>query len=171
MPKNPASRMAGLVVLLIAAATASAEDDLGPRLLEVMGTKQNFETIAETLDDVIKSQLSAMGIEIPPNAKPVLERQQSELKQLVFSAFLSPATWNRMGEQMEDVFSTEELTALIQFYESPVGIAFVEKSPELIKRQTSLSQEVVADLSPQIQAIMAHTRKELSECADEESKQ
>jgi len=52
-----------------------------------------------------------------------------------------------------ETFTEGELKGLVEFYESPAGRKFVEKTPELMKKSMTLTQKQMADMLPKIQEI------------------
>ncbi len=77
--------------------------------------------------------------------------------------------WNTMfAEIYADVFSEEELQALIDFYQSDVGQKFLEKQPQLMQATMSRMQSEMGKLMPQIQQDVMEAVQEASSSANPE---
>ena len=52
-----------------------------------------------------------------------------------------------------ETFTAEEMKDLIAFYKSPTGQAFTRKQPELTRRTVEMSQKLMMQIMPKIQAM------------------
>ena len=68
------------------------------------------------------------------------EMSFSKMKDLYFESYTS-------------IFTTDELHALVAFYETPAGRAYVEKLPALTKRMMGLAQDRMQKLQPEVKRL------------------
>jgi uncharacterized protein len=60
----------------------------------------------------------------------------------------------------QETFTQEEIDGLIAFYESPTGIAFVEKMPVVMQKSMSMMQSRMAPMMEKVRAVMKQTAEE-----------
>jgi hypothetical protein len=65
-----------------------------------------------------------------------------------------------------DTFTEDELQGIINFYKSPAGKKFVEKTPELMQKAMEISQRQMGELMPKIQTMV---QEKVAEYEKEES--
>ncbi|MGA1197950.1 MAG: DUF2059 domain-containing protein, partial [Candidatus Latescibacterota bacterium] len=53
-------------------------------------------------------------------------------------------------ELYAEVFTEDELKGLINFYESPIGKAYIKKQPELTQKSMMLSQKMMMKVMPKL---------------------
>lgn len=74
-------------------------------------------------------------------------------------------TWDKLKDDYiklyADVYTEQELKDIITFYKTPSGQALVKKQPEIMQRSMEVSQKVMGQVMPKIQAIA----KEMEESA------
>lgn len=51
-------------------------------------------------------------------------------------------------------FTEQELIGLINFYRSPIGQKYIEKAPEIMRKNMQIAQEVTKDIQPEMAKIM-----------------
>jgi len=74
-------------------------------------------------------------------------------------------SWDKLKEDYitlyAETFTEDEMKGAIAFYKSPAGQAFITKQPEVVRRSMELSQKMMMQIMPKIQAMT----KELSAAA------
>lgn len=108
---------------------------------------------ALNLDATVRAMLDGMApamMATSPNATRLSERQRQAIGEVSKEATLSilPQLKQATIKMTAESFSTEELAALVDFYESPLGKSIVAKTPAYSAR----SGELVRDLLPTIAA-------------------
>jgi len=58
------------------------------------------------------------------------------------------------------VFTEEEIRALINFYQSPIGQKLVSKQPELMEKSMELSQKRFMEIMPRLMSLMQEAMPE-----------
>jgi hypothetical protein len=107
--------------------------DLAHRFVALMQAEDMGEALGQSLGGLFPS------IEdLPPAEARAVEETMSEMMQDYM-----PALFKAMAPVYADIFTLEELRALVAFYESDVGRSMVRKSYEAMPRITAVSQEVL----------------------------
>ena len=125
--------LAGLLAL-----PAAAQDTKLEKAREVFRVMQ-AETLIDQIFDVAFSQMGGMlsqrHPDMPPEAMAIVEEEvQASLKEAM------PALLDQMAIVYGEVFTAEELDAMLAFYSSPVGQSLLSKTPEVTARSMQFSQ-------------------------------
>ena len=138
----------------------SARHALAERLLEAMQMEKQMEKSMEAMNAQIAitkaNMLETMG------QKPSAGTAPNTLSSMM----------ERMAEEMSyenikndyvaiyaEVFSTKELEGLIAFYESPIGLAWLDKQPDVMIRTAQIAQNKMSKLMP---LMMEEMKKSMS---------
>lgn len=153
-----------IAALVATAFSAWAEDPtrqaLAEQLITVLKVKENVERSLSMMHQMVVSQLEKLA---PQGASGA---EQTEIKTRlakVIEIVGQELNWEKMkNEQVAlyaDTFSAQELKDLIAFYKTPAGQVFIEKQPELIKRSMEITQKMLNNLIPKIQAMAEDLQK------------
>lgn len=132
---------------LLAVAPARAADlpaptphqlELSRQVMELSGQQSAVQdNIRSTISNLLASELGAND----PRSKKIVDRA---------TAIIMPQLMNRVETVYAQVYSEQELTDILAFYQSPAGQAMLAKLPQVLKQ----SQEAGAALAPQfVQAL------------------
>ena len=127
---------------------------LAEDLLVVMDMEKSIEASLEMAKSAQAAQLRQLGAMNAANSARAMERQNA-----VMDIIAKEMSWSKIKGDMAGIyagtFTEDELKGLIEFYKGPVGRKFIEKQPELMKRQMEVTQKMMTELGPKIQqAIM-----------------
>jgi hypothetical protein len=166
---------ARITVLLAGAAVASAEPTaaqrtLAAKLLEVMQVQQTME---QQFDGMRGAQLEAMqrmmaGQATSPEAKQRMEKMHAAITDLIKKELSWTAIKAEFVDMYASTFTADELHGLIDFYESPIGRAFVAKTPELTRRAMELTTGRMQALLPRVQQLIMETMQQAAPPADDD---
>ena len=151
--------IAGVLACASAIAQGDSHEEAARALLDAMNAE---ETIAQSYDQVLP-QLEAMGDQMGVSEEEreifdrYLERMVAALREEMSWEKLEPG----MIETYASVYTEQELLDLVEFYESPLGQKFIRKMPELMTATMQLTQEMMQDFLPRVQAIQAELQAEL----------
>ena len=160
-----ASIIAVAIAFFVAAEfSASAQDQsrqaLAGELITVLKVKENVERSLAMMHQMIASQIEQLA---PPGTSSA---EQSELKgriSKVIELVGQELSWDKMkNEQIAlyaDTFNEQELKDLIAFYKTPSGQSFIEKQPEVMKRSMEITQKMLNQVIPKIQAMAEELQK------------
>ena len=131
------------VALAFGATTeASAEDDAEQRL----ALAHRF--IAAIQTDQMGAMLGQVTAALVPRRADATPAQQAALETAMTRAAqdMLPKMFDVAAPIYADIFTLEELTALVDFYESPVGRSMIEKSYAATPRLTAAMVQMTPDL-------------------------
>ncbi len=104
-----------------------------------------------------------LGVHVEPTQQKIIDDMQDKLKQILSDTL----SWEHLepiyAKLYADNFSEPEIDAVLAFYKSPAGQAFVEKSPELMSQSTALIQQQMMTAQPEIRQLMAETMQKMKE--------
>src|SRR5581483_12494837 len=124
-------------------------------LFKVMKLDAMMSALWKQMDGMMDGmmQKALAGKNLPPEALA----KSKEMSAKMMSAMkdeLSPEKLREMYIAIyTDVFTEEELRAIIDFYKTPAGQALVDKQPLVMQKSMALMQEKMGAIMPKIQAI------------------
>ena len=157
-------------ILLVAALTLSASIQAAPpsdqsveKLLELTQAGKMMDSAFAQMDGLMKASMKQVtkGKPVGAEEQAIMDRQQSKMIAIMKEEFC----WEKMKDSFMKVYSQtftqEEIDGLIAFYQSPAGIAFVAKQPELMKQTMTMMQERMGPMMKKIQQMTEETTKEV----------
>ena len=122
-------------------------------LLVVMDVKGNVDRMLNDVVEMHEAQFDASG----PDADP-------KLKEAFITELRNALSWEGVKEDYVKiyiaVFTEEEIRALINFYQSPIGQKLVSKQPELMEKSMELSQKRFMEIMPRLMSLMQEAMPE-----------
>jgi hypothetical protein len=146
--------------LLLSAATAHADDatkHAKVKELFQLTSMQNrvdqirFSALAQARASAAQ-QFASTGVSAQPDNKG-LAAFYEKLNALVAESY----NWTTLEPAYEkvyaDLYTEDELDGILAFYKSPVGQAFLAKTPEATRQVLAISRQQFDDLTPQLQKL------------------
>lgn len=161
------------VTLVADAAIANANVPAGKATVDdakALLDKMNFEQMMDrTMAGVRKQQQAMMGQTtarmMPPNADPETREAVANFQKKVIDELMKGITGADMKDDMakvySEVFTKDELAALGQFYQSPIGQAFSDKQPELAEKMNAVMTPRIVSAMPKIQKMQQEFQQEM----------
>ncbi len=148
-----------ILAFLSMAAPSSAQDRTAKaeELFKLMRMEETFAQLMDTVTQQTKASVLSQltGRQIPPELEADVDQLQTEVNDLLMQYM----GWNVLkpeyARMYADAFTDQELDAILAFYRTPGGQAFVTKQPVLIQRSSELVQRKIAEASPALQAKLA----------------
>ena len=143
-----------LALMLVLPTTALAEGKTREQLaLEIVSKMKTDDQFDEMLESIVsmQQQILKQGDAGENDAK--MDALVKELNTTLKAEF-SKTMKQDMATAYASVFTAEELQGLLDFYDSPIGKKYVEKTPELTKKSTELQQKTFAKMWPKIEEIL-----------------
>lgn len=160
--------LSAVTLIRIGYADDTSRRALAEELLVLMDTKENIERSFEIIKQMQKSQLQQMNVP----GKESFEKAQA-IREKVMDLISQELSWDKLKDDYitvyADTFSEKELEGIINFYKTPVGKKFIEKTPELMKKSMDISQKQMQELMPKLQSITKEMQEELEEAIEKES--
>ena len=144
--------------------TARADDASMQAKAKEMVTLLHTDRMVSQVSTNIRKQISdaaekSIGTDPTPENKAKLTDFQKKLSDIIDAQ----VGWSVMEPAFTEVyaktFTEEELTAIIAFYKSPAGVAFLEKTPTLNAAITKATQPRLATLQVQLRQALEDFRK------------
>lgn len=142
------TRWMAVAFVLAAAAPAAAQPEpsagelaLVREFLEVTRTSENF---TRTMEAMLQS---GMGEDLPPEFADVMREFFAE-------HFRYEELEPGFIRMYTDLFTEEEMRALIAFYRTPVGQRMVELTPEIAARTQQITSELMEEAMPELMELM-----------------
>jgi hypothetical protein len=147
--------------LAFAAKPSDAQID---RLLEVSRTRQ---TLVDSLAQVEVVQEKMMREKFDGKLDAAMQARLERLLEIQRRNLREALSWERMGPLYRDVyrgtFEAEDIDGLIEFYASPTGQRFIERTPKLAEQLMVALDKV---LTPMMQQLEADLEKEMRSLED-----
>jgi hypothetical protein len=107
-----------------------------PMMKSMIGmANQNMSVEERTRISEVQQQMMALVVDRLNQAKPAIAKIYS------------------------DIYTEEEIDAILGFYKSPAGKAFLEKMPEVMQRSTPLLMVLMSNLQPEIMKIVQEMKQ------------
>lgn len=113
------------------------------------------------LEALVRAMYAPVLDQVRANGVRLSQAQINEIDALYMQIMLEPLRQIMLQQDrvMADLFTLEEINALLAFYTSPVGRSVMTKMPQLMQAQQpavmAMVQSSMATLLPRLQAILA----------------
>jgi len=146
-----------LILAPLALADEAAKAAKVEQLLTVMNVEQQQKQMMDQMSQMVisqfKEQMAKQGTVSPAEMAKMEDRQKK-----LFALIADKTSWQKMKpvfvKAYADTFTEPEIDGIVAFYQTPSGKAMIEKQPALTAKIMQTVQEQMADLMPQIEAIM-----------------
>jgi len=126
------------------------------RLLTVTRTEKMVDQIFAQMEAGMRQgmQQSLQGRTLSDEQRKVIDYAPTRF----MNVMRDELTWSTIKADVvtvyRETFTQPEIDALIAFYSSPAGVAFIEKMPVAMQKSSALMQQRMAPLIPKMQAAM-----------------
>ncbi|MBL9205956.1 MAG: DUF2059 domain-containing protein [Opitutaceae bacterium] len=117
--------------------------------------KMDFDRMLSRILDQQKAGMANMtrqmtgGKDLPPEAKAM----QKQATDLMFEAMKVETIKEDVAKIYSELFSKDEMRAMMDFYGTPAGQAMIEKQPEISQRMNQLMMARIATVMPKIREL------------------
>ena len=147
-----------LIGLMLGATAGLAQEDarsaLAEELLVAMDMPGSIEKSFAMMKQMLPAQMEKMN-QAAGSAKTSANLSEQTTKMMDMMA--EALSWDKIKADYvalyAETFTAAELKDLIAFYKSPAGQAFTQKQPELTRRGVEMSQKLMLQIMPKIQAM------------------
>jgi len=142
----------GMLLLLAVGVFANdTREKMVEEMLELSGTPETLKQITDQIMQMQADAVKEQAADMPVEKKEKLLAFQKKITQKVMD-FIS---WESMKSDYiklyADVYTEEELKALIDFLKSPVGQKMVKKSPQVAQKAMVMMQQKMQVLMPELE--------------------
>jgi hypothetical protein len=157
--KKTASLTLAVLLLSAVAAFAGSREDLARQMLRLTDMQKLMDQVVDQVQQIQLAQLESL--DIPADKREQTTAFQNRLMKKVFDAM----SWQVMEPEyvklFADVYSEEELKAIVAFFKSPAGQSMLNKQPELLQKSMSLSQQRMQAVMPELQRMIRDFSQEM----------
>jgi hypothetical protein len=112
-------------------------------------------TKIDQMQKQMMSQMSAMmKQQTMANLTPDQQKNATEMSQRVMEFTMQKMSWDVMKPEFiklyDDTYTEDEISGILQFYQSPAGEAMLAKSPVLVANTMALVQKRMAEIKPEL---------------------
>ncbi len=151
--------MRALAVWLLLAGLAVAgdppADDPQALAAELLAALDVRATVESSLDMMKQMHLDQFIRYQPASADEI---QALDQQQRVMELISSEMAWDRVKDRFAAIyaatFTLDEMRGLIVFFKTPLGRAYVQKSPLIMEKTMDLNQQIMMELAPRIERIL-----------------
>ena len=147
--------LASLVFASLAYCAPASEESID-RLLAGAKVEKLLDTMLVNVDQVMRRSMEASmpGQQLSPEQRRVIDATATSFVQVMREEM----TWDKLRplyvQIYQESFTQEEIDGLIAFYESPAGVAFVDKMPFVMQKSMSIMQSRMAPMMEKMKAAM-----------------
>jgi uncharacterized protein len=164
--KKALSIVAAFVVFIAMGMSANAQDQpnraLVEELLNQVNMKETLEKTSEMLKQMVVAQIQKFQ---PPADNPAAQARLTSFMEKVMDLVTNEMSWDKVKDEYialyAETFTEQELQDIIAFYKTPSGQALIKKQPEVMKRSMQMSQKMMGQLMPRIQAMTNELKENL----------
>ena len=147
-----------LIGLMLGATAGLAQEDarsaLAEELLVAMDMPGSIEKSFAMMKQMLPAQMEKMNQAAGPSKTSAnVSEQTTKMMDMMAEALSWDKIKNDYVALYAETFTAAELKDLIAFYKSPAGQAFTKKQPELTRRSVEMSQKLMMQIMPKIQAM------------------
>jgi hypothetical protein len=152
-----------LILPLAARADDASQHAKAQELVTILHSDRMVTQISST---ILKQVSDAAEQAAGRNPSPENQTKVTDFNKKVTDLVNAQLSWDIMGPQIVNIyaksFSEDELTAIVTFYKSPAGSAFLAKAPEINQQLQQLAQPKLATLQTQIREAFDEFRKSVA---------
>ena len=147
--------LASLIFASLAHGAPASEESID-RLLADAKVEKLLDTMLVNVDQVMRRSMEASmpGQQLSPEQRRVIDATATSFVQVMREEM----TWDKLRplyvQIYQESFTQEEIDGLIAFYESPAGVAFIEKMPVVMQKSMSIMQSRMAPMLEKMKAAM-----------------
>lgn len=152
-----------LILPLAARADDASQHAKAQELVTILHSDRMVTQISST---ILKQVSDAAQQAAGRNPSPENQTKVTDFNKKVTDLVNAQLSWDIMGPQIVNIyaksFTEDELTAIVTFYKSPAGTAFLAKAPEINQQLQQLAQPKLATLQTQIREAFNEFRKSVA---------
>ena len=125
-------------------------------LLAATRAEKLVDTMLANVDQVMRQSMAAgvQGQQFSAEQQRVIDGARAKFVQVLREEL----TWDKLRplyvQIYQETFTQEEIDGLIAFYNSPAGVAFVEKMPVVMQKSMSITQSRLGPMMEKMKAAM-----------------
>ena len=156
-------RIIAIFILLLIPSISFAEDPSKKENVEELLVLMNADSIIDNIYSQMNQMIQGMDkqLGVKPSERELFEKYTEKM----FSIIKSEMNWEKMKGPMIDLYlkhySDKEIQDMLAFYKSESGQSMIKKMPAIIKDSMALSQNMMSDFFPKMQALSEELKHEI----------
>jgi uncharacterized protein len=162
------NRSFAILALALCLPLAARADDAAQhaRAQELVTILHSDRMVGQLSGTILKQVSDAAQQVAGPNPSAENQTKLTAFEKKVTDMVDAQLGWKVMGPEIVNIyaksFSEDELTAIITFYKSPAGTAFLTKAPEVNQQMQQLAQPKLSALQTQLREAFDEFRKSVT---------
>ncbi|MDO3385810.1 DUF2059 domain-containing protein [Gilvimarinus sp. SDUM040013] len=151
-----------LALLLMSSGLHASEESKREKLMELVNV-MDMDSMVDAMYSQMESMMQNMSTEmgITPSEKPIFDEYYRKMT----AVLKEEVSWQKMRPIAVDIydrnFNEAEITDMLNFYKTPTGQSILQKMPIVMQDSMQMSQGLVQNALPKIQAIAAELSADL----------
>jgi hypothetical protein len=150
-------------------ATELASKKSVEKLMELTEVSKMMDAMQGQIGDMFNGMSKQM--DISEKEKPAFDKYMKKVGDLL----VKEMNWEAIKEPMIEIYSKhfteEEVKGLISFYQSNLGKSMTKKMPLIMQDSMLVSQDLMKDFMPKIQALAIEMKKDIKKSRQEVSEE
>ncbi|MGR5209076.1 DUF2059 domain-containing protein [Vibrio rotiferianus] len=134
-------------------------------LLEIMDMDAIVETIHTQVNEVTIQ--ASQGLNVSESKQAIIEQYYQDVNQML----REEVSWDKLKPMTMDVymrqFTEAEISAMLAFYQTDEGQSILKKMPQVTQESMILSQTMMQNLAPRLQARIKQLHADIEEQAEQ----
>ncbi len=152
-----------LLILLLAftlpAMASESKYEKIDELMSLMDADAMFDSMYSQMEAMLKNLSTEFGVQ--PDEQEIFDSHYSKMIGLMKSEM----SWDKLKDPTIEIyrktFTEAEIDGMLKFYKSEIGQSTLKKLPAIMQESMKMSQTLVKEMMPKIQALSADLRSEL----------
>ena len=132
-------------------AAQTAKQQKIDELVEVMNMDAMVDSMYAQVEGMMQNMSVQMGVK--PDEKAIFDKYYADMTEVLKTKM----SWQKMQPMMINLydkqFTEQEISDILAFYKTESGQAILKKMPQVMQESMQMSQALVQDAMPEIQAI------------------
>ncbi len=152
-----------LILLICLSANIVAQDKerykAADELLKTLNSEKLIKVMLDQFRPMLLQQYSSMGL------SPKIMAKKQEIIDIIFDIMEEEFKWDKIKDDMitiyADVYTTDELNELNEFFKTPIGQKYIEKTPEIMQKSMAFGQKIGQKIAPRLMQVLQEQIKKI----------
>ena len=154
-----------LLSLLIFSSSLYAEQNTKQQKIDELISVMNLDSMVDSMYGQVEGMMKGMSDQmgVKPSEQAIFDKYYGDMT----TVLKTEMSWSKMQPMMISVydkhFSEQEIADMLAFYKTNTGQKILEKMPVVMQESMQMSQSLMKDAMPKIQAIAQQLSDELKQ--------
>ena len=163
MPLRRSAVFVAGLLLATAGLAAPPSDASIDELMEVSRMREQVEQTFKIMEgQLYDNMLAESGLKLPPAIRQRLKELEKQMVQVMREEMAWEKVRPHYRRLYSEIFTQEEISALLAFYRTPAGQSTIQKMPLLMQRSMQVTREqILPNMNRRVGQILADTLKDV----------